>query len=452
MSQSVYRQFLEKLHAADLAYVLLRDDVTRAKQMKDLDLLIAPAALAQFRILAESCGFHLVKDGVLNPGKWVFLKLDGQKAYVLDVHTRMVCRAVEFLDRDTLIARRETRAGFFVLSPEDQLLSLLFHNVLAKGCIQEKHYSALKHLLTQPLDAAYLRRHTKGFGLTAIFEEITENLEAFYRAPERVRELRKRARRNLLLRHPANCARVAWIACKKRLPFPGRKRGVLIAFLGPDGTGKSTLIKRARARLKELGLNVRVAYMGPWGGSLLHLKEKFAWLNPDPYREDYKAYYAGKLTQPPGPLHGAKKIKLVLRSALYYVLLMIEMWARWLVRVQPHLARGRIVLGDRYLYDMLVGYKNRPMDYQTGIRRYLCDHFKAPDIGVLLDGKKEAVLARKSQLSSNHFDDIRARYHEIARDYGLLTLDISVSVEATMAEFEKKILPEILQRLSAKLH
>ncbi|MDQ7051471.1 MAG: hypothetical protein Q9P14_00680 [candidate division KSB1 bacterium] len=447
-----FRDFLLELEKSDIRYVLLRKDLLSDAPIKDLDVLIDPRQFTDFKRITYAKGFFLIKDGYLNPGKKVFIRPCGTGSLLIDLHLEVVHRGLVFHDVRICLERRQKRRGLFFLSDEDYLIALLFHNLLAKNRIQEKHAGDLRELLQKSLDEAYLQQQLHRFGLWAVFEAVRKDFELCVQDADFVAPLAQRARQSLEATVPANRRRRRLIHRRRKWArFFGRKRGLVIAFIGPDGAGKSTTISAIQEYLNRLGLNTHVAYLGPWGGSLFHFKNRLKWLNVDPYREDYKAYYAGKLQQKPSPLPLLKQLKLAVRSAMYYPLLMIEMAARWYVRVLPRLREGRVVLADRYIYDMLVGYKSRPMDYQVGVRRWLCRLYPRPDFGVLLDADPEVIYARKPQLRASHLTLIRPLYRQVANQYGFVILDTGTSVEATVQAFAERLTPDMLKRLQAKL-
>lgn len=447
---TICKKLLDSLHAHHIPYALLRDDLTPGAAIRDLDLLVSAAHLRAFHHLAAAQGFILIKDGRFNPGKYVYLRLEGDSSVLLDVHEKFIYRGLEFLDAAAALARRQKKGGFYYLAPEEFLLSLLFHNVLAKGCIQEKHQQTLQALLAAPLDRTVLAVQLRKFGLARVFARLEQDFAHLCDRPEHVDVCAARAVR-ALRRRPGNLLRVCRVRWRKiSVQLAGPSRGVLIALLGPDGAGKSTTLQAIESRLRALGLGSQRVYLGPWGGSTLKLRELFAIFRPTPYRDDYKAFYKGKLARQPGPLRGWKRVKFAFRSGLYYLLLMLEMRTRWQRQVVPRLRQGKIVLADRYIYDILTGYKNRPMDYHVGIRQRLCRLLPRPDIGVLLDAAPEQIFARKPQFAPDRLAQARAAYHEVAQTYGFLLLDTSESVAATMETFEREILPILLEKLAAK--
>jgi thymidylate kinase len=190
--------------------------------------------------------------------------------------------------------------------------------------------------------------------------------------------------------------------------------------------------------------------LGPWGQSILHLQKCFRWLNPSPYREDYKDYYTEKRKNKPESIQGLKKVRLQIRSALYYVLIIIEMWVRWFTLVLPKLRKGEVVIADRYIYDILAGYKSFPMDYQICIREKICNLYPRPDIGVFLESDPEIIVARKDQLTPLQLSHAIDAYKNIAKKYDFKILDTNKNIESTLQDFEEKILPEILFKIDRK--
>ncbi len=447
-TNKIYRDLLDALHAHEIRYAVLRDDVTSSERIRDLDVLIDARQAGAFRTLAAEAGFVMLRDDYFNPGKEVWLLHQEGKGWLLDVHYRMVYRGIEFLRSEELLANRVRRDGYFVLSNEDFFLSLLFHNVFAKKKIQDKHAPALRRLLASGLGEQRILSHLRSMGLEKVYRGLVRDFEATCSDPKQVRRARKQALRRVLMK-PGNfiTARVAlpWRRLKSR--FAGPTRGVLVAFLGPDGTGKSTMIKAVREHLRGYALGTTVAYMGPWGGSVLNLRKIFFWLNPSPYRSDYKAWHAGKLKEKPGPLRGMARLKFTFRSGLYYAMLIIEMWTRWWVRVLPPLRQQKVVLGDRYIHDILTGYKNRPMDYQVELRESLCARYPSPHVGVLLDSTPEIIFKRKPQLDREALQRGREAYRKVAEQYGFIILDTSESVARTLEQFDRDVLPKILEHL-----
>ena len=169
----------------------------------------------------------------------------------------------------------------------------------------------------------------------------------------------------------------------------GADRGVFITLEGPDGSGKSSLLRRLSAALAEAGCDV-VATREP--GST-PLGEQMRRLVLD--------------TEPKIDRTGRADALLFAASRAQHVAEVIE----------PALARGAIVVCDRYA-DLSMAYQGAgsgvPLDELAAVQRFATGGL-IPDLTVLLDLPVEAGLARKSAEVTRFeaFQDLA--YHERVR-------------------------------------
>lgn len=444
---TIFTALLREMAAREIPYVLLRDRPD-APAIHDLDLLIAEAKTPAFLALCRQFEFRLIRDGRLNPGKLLLLRWrPGEQPLLLDVHQRLVVRGVEYLEAQRVLTRRQAQEGYFFPGREDLWLTLLFHNLLGKGEIQTKHRAQLASLSAGNLDEAYLTQHAADFGLQEIVARAKKDFDAIQRDTKLAQQLRALSYRRLYRRRPANRWR-RWILTIKAAmqKWVGRRRGILIVLLGPDGCGKSTLLRVLRERLRSAALTTDTVYLGPWGQSLLPLQKMLSYLHITPYRAEDKAFYSGKTRERVTP-HGLNLWRQNLKAWLYYLAVAVELWFRYFKLVLPKLRQGRIVLADRYIYDLLVGYKSRPMDYHWRIRRGLCWLYPRPHFTLLLDAPPEVIHRRKPQLPLAQLAAVRQAYADCCETYNFKILDTSVSVEKTVADFEHNYLELILTQI-----
>jgi len=444
VSATLFSALLHTLRAQDIPYAVLRDH-PEATAIRDLDLLIDRRRLTDFTSCARQHGFFLLKSGRLNPGKKVFLRWNENGAFIIDLHERMIYRGYEFLDAGRVLNRRRTLAGYDQLSLEDELLALLWHNVLGKEEIQAKHRDRLLALFAMSLDETYLHDHARQFGLDRLFAEIRQDFQALLWEPKLVQQIKQRALKRLCCKPFANALRRTRLNLLELLEGRlGARRGALIAFIGPDGCGKSSITHALREEFRRATIATDIVYLGPWGQNQLPLHDLVRVFNLKPFLPEEKNGFAEKppAARAPGL---TKKLGLALRGSLFYAILALELWFRYCAMVLPRLRRGRIVLADRYIYDVLVGYKNRPLPHFRRLREWLCRRYPRPDVTILLDAAPEIIFGRKPQFEVEQLEYIRRAYQELGKNFKLYVLDTSVSVEKTLGDFREEILPKILQ-------
>lgn len=444
--QNAYAALLRDLEAAGVEYVLLRDHPDKLG-IRDLDLLTAAAQRQEFLRWCGHHGFQLIKDGRSNPGKLVLLRWQESGPQILDVHERLIYQGYEYLQAATVLNRRRREGRYWFPSYEDEFLTLLLHNILAKGQIQLKHRRRLEALLLLRLDETYLDGHLQAFGLRAAGHEARRNFAKLVDQPKTVQQMRRRMLRTLWFHPPQNAVRRLRLALASVWEkWFGPRRGALIVFLGPDGCGKSSITQALRAEFRSATLTTDIVYLGPWGQSRLPLHKILSLLNFKPYRPEDKARYQNRKVEfaTPGLLTRAWRD---FKGRIFYLALALELWYRYYAEVLPKLRRGRIVLADRYIYDVLVGYKNRPVDYFHGIREWMCRKYPRPDLVILLDAPPEVIHARKPQFQVAQLHDIRQRYAAVGARYDFHPLDTSVSLESTLQAFRQNLLPAVLRVL-----
>ncbi|MDE0603163.1 MAG: dTMP kinase [bacterium] len=143
---------------------------------------------------------------------------------------------------------------------------------------------------------------------------------------------------------------------------------MLIAFCGLDGAGKSTQIKRINTWLKGQGRSVLVT------------KQPTDWYRNDPVVRTY-------LDTGEGRGDTTKEAELALFAAS-------DRMRNIRLEIEPALARGDIVLCDRYVYSSYVYFECR---VDAAFRRWvenLNSFVPIPDLAFFLDVTPETALAR----------------------------------------------------------
>ena len=199
---------------------------------------------------------------------------------------------------------------------------------------------------------------------------------------------------------------------------------MFITFEGPDGSGKSTQIKLLAEYLTGLGQNVLLTREP--GGT--EISEQIRHVLHD---------LKNKAMQPRAEilLYSAARAQLVGE------------------KIKPHLARGGIVLSDRYA-DSTLAYQGYGHDLdRDALRRIIAfatDGLK-PDLTLLFDLDAETGLQRRQKSSGewNRMDELALAFHQRVRDGYLelvkaeparwVVLNAAQDVEALQAEVRKAV-------------
>ncbi len=398
---------ISQLNAAAINYAILRPSSPDSSRYQELDILVDPDHRDQFVKLCETYGFY---EGRPNPTrllKAVYYRYENRLLMAFDVHFSVVSKGLVYLDYRLLLERRVFREGGYYLSLEDQLLHFAFHCILDKCDVPLKYSEYFDLYLCENYDEAYIKAHLEKFGLYLHFKTFLASRHVLQENPSQCGELSNLVRQTLKSRHPQNFMRYVWRrVCHRFLQIAGT-RGVLIAIVGPDGVGKSTLTSRLQKQVKELRQSSTCVYMGPWGQSILPVS-KFV-----------------RLLGTPGTPSQRLRVPLIpqLRWFFYLLILTVEFLTRHVVRVIPARRNYPVVFSDRYFYDVGVGYKKHAIGQCQRLRQLFCRLLFHPDLTIFLLAKPRTVTSRKDELNELEAAEFNRAYHAIAQQLDIVIVE-----------------------------
>jgi thymidylate kinase len=360
-----------------------------------LDIVVAPEDLPRLeKVLLEADGVHVVNVLQHESTCYYFVLAlpDGKEIRFLPVDAATDYRRdgrVWFTAEELLKGRRRWKE-FWVAAPEVEFKYLLVKKIL-KGSVPEHSAKRLRELVrelggkSQELAVKLLGNP---LGEQAVRWIETGALEEFQ---HHIPMLQKVLKRKRLSQDPLNAPRY-WLReiprIWQRLRYP---TGLFVAVLGPDGSGKSTLINHLQREIK--GAFRRTA--------IFHLM-------PGPLR---KGANGRPVTDP----HGKPPRSLpasVLK--LFYYLLDYNL-GYWL-KVRPGLVKSTLVLFDRYYDDLLVDPKRYRYGGPMGLARWLRRLMPRPDLWLILDVPEEEILRRKQEVPPEEIRNQREPYRRLATE------------------------------------
>ena len=369
-----------------------------------------------------------------------------------------------FLDLDACADCR--LMGYLFLSGEELLVDLKPYEYFRVLSPQYEFACYLLKRLFKGLDRARAERFSELYGedpagCQAQLARFFPNPEAamladaarsgdWERALSQAEHLRKVVLEGARQRQPLGEARYWLDKIVARAKAHVRPGGLMVAFLGTDGVGKSTVTSLIERDLAP-AFSSTERYHRPVETVLWRMRQR---IKRHPTRssavESTGASAPDADAQAPSseaPPRGlpASILKLGLWWADYTVL-------GYLLTIYPRLVRSTLVLFDRYYDDLLV----YPRSYRYGgplwLARFVRHLIPRPHLVFLLDAPPEVIQARKQELTFEQTAYEREAYLNVVRGLpNAHVIDASQPVDAVVNEIEDVILSHMADRTATKL-
>ncbi|WP_050698565.1 hypothetical protein [Anaeromassilibacillus senegalensis] len=201
--------------------------------------------------------------------------------------------------------------------------------------------------------------------------------------------------------------------------------GISVAFLSPDGGGKSTVISSVSKTVCGSFYGIEQIYFRP------HLLKNLGHYNP--------LHPSDEAESNPDP-HG-KELNNPLKSMLRYFYYNMDYLLGTWCKVLPLKIRKKLVLFDRYYYDYYVDLKR----YQYRLPKWFPKAFAwsipKPNLVFILDAPAEVLYERKQELPLNELARQRLEYQKVAKSLpNAHLIDATKPVEEVTGEITEIIL------------
>ncbi|MGI9533987.1 MAG: dTMP kinase, partial [Thermodesulfobacteriota bacterium] len=360
----------------------------------DLDIVINPTHLNQLersllkgkegklvQLLQHESSCYYFVLAHKNGGGMEFLKVDAATDYRRDGFT--------YFTADQFIRRRHKWNSFWVTSPNSEFPYLLVKKTL-KGSTPEHQKKRFYELVSElgikksKRLAANLFGKKLGYRIVSwIYTNEWDKIES------QLPTLRRALFWHKLIKNPINPI-MYWVMELKRKVLRWRyPTGLFVVVLGPDGSGKTTLIDSLKTQL--LGA-FRTA-------DIFHLRPNIFGRNKND----------NPVTDP----HG-KPTRSGLISAFKVIYYAFDYFVGYLLKIHTKLVRSTLVIFDRYFDDMLID----PKRYRYGGGKWLvnlCNYFvPEPDMYLILDVDENELMKRKQEVSIEELRRQRIEYRRLA--------------------------------------
>jgi len=415
-------------NSAGIRYVVLRNYDFLPDRMidDDIDVLVDPQGITEVINMLRDMDFVITEEDYPHyfalhfqeaSGEW--LKLD----LVTDIYYGRKFRLpINGNYRECLLDRRQPFRSFFKPAPEDEIVHLLLHSLLDKGFFKIDYQERIHDLLKDNIHLTHLKRTLDDLWGRSRGKYIISLLQnRKFGALEREK---KRLLWNVIkdLSPRAIYDAISALGTKVIHKVFGHK-GLLIAFLGPDGSGKTTLALSLAS--KEI-FPSRYVYMGADKYILptSHLIERIS-------RGLRKKHNIPKKTEE--RIHIFNRLVRYLKETMKLYHDLAEFMARYFFLSYRFYRKGYLVINDRYIYDLLLDrerFARHPL-----IQKVILRLLPRPDLLLFLEASTRTMHQRKGEHSLEALESMRLGYRSLQKHFrNLQIIETGNSVTSSLNE------------------
>lgn len=352
----------------NIVYLLFKCEHILAGENKNLDVLLKTAEdYARVSLLLEQQGYALYLDETIEKYKKMYVHFDGKIVSAVHLHREVAWHGLVVLDKEKIFQR----ATGIIPSPEDSLLIHTAHILFENFRIKEKDRPLLEGYKQETNDWDYINSQLSSFGWKKAFYEFITGLSVN-------NSIVVHAYVSCLWKKPKNAFNLfVKVAGTARRKTSLTRKGYLISLIGMNGSGKSTTqtyLLNKYAPLTDFATGQYGYYFG-WKQS--PLGKIISKLKP---RKDKKLF---------DQVSEEKINSFSFFQELLFMYIFCNFLFRYYKNIYPCLRKNKLVITDRYFYDL---YGQYPYSQKSILLKIL--HIPKPNRLVVLDADIEIASDR----------------------------------------------------------
>jgi thymidylate kinase len=213
-----------------------------------------------------------------------------------------------------------------------------------------------------------------------------------------------------------------WRATWDRVRRWREPSGLLIACLGPEGSGRSNVIEQLNAEPLAPFAAAHVMDLRP------HM------MRPVPVNPDSRI--------PRGTFGTLAKL----------IMFVADYWLGYWLQIRPKLVRSTLIVSNRYYDDILVDPRRYRIDRPHAFARWLLPWIPRPQLWLVFDVPSEVLQTRTREVAAEEAARLRGEYRKVLRrQEDVVVLDASQPLEEVSAEAERAIVAQLARRTARRL-
>jgi len=198
--------------------------------------------------------------------------------------------------------------------------------------------------------------------------------------------------------------------------------GLLIACLGPEGSGRVNVIEHLSAHPLAPFIQAHIMDLRP------HV------MRPVPVDPESKI--------PRGRLTTVAKL----------MMFFADYWLGYWLQIRPKLVGSTLVLSNRYFDDILVDPRRYRFGKPHAFARWLLPWIPRPELWLVFDVASEVLQTRTREVAAEEAARLRCEYRKVLRrQEDVVVLDASQPIEEVSAEAERAIVAQLARRTAHRL-
>lgn len=433
--RQMFNRFCETLENNSIRYVILSGYQGYPDQIdSDVDFMVSEADFAKlpaiFQAAEHNFGAPLIQMLRHETTACYYILanlIDGYIAYLHPDSAASYRRKGRLWLHSTTVleSRKKTQTGFWVPAPAVEF-EYYFVKRIDKRLVELRHVERLATLMAEDTDgcndviSALVPSHQRD----AITNAITSRDIAWFANQRDALQVMLSNNLTKELVFDRIAAKISNLIRQiKRILQP---TGLVIAVLGPDGSGKTTVIEHLEKELAPAFRKVR----------RFHLRPHFG-----------KQGAGGAVTNPhASPPRG------VIAGLAKMVLFIIDYWWGYIKIIYPAKVRSTMVIFDRHFYDMLVDPVRYRLPNNFWPAKLFAKLVPKPDLWLVLDAPATLLVSRKGELDLTAAEALTNNYRNLAKDLpNAYLVNTGGTLNETYSNSITPILAALAQRCANRL-